>query len=707
MKVINLFLLTGLLAFYACNQESEITTNNTEDIKSVLTEDKNVIGKQDLKLESDVMTPEVLWSFGRLGDVQISPDKTKLLYGVSYYSKEENKGNRDLYIMNVDGAEKQRLTKTVGGEYNAVWYKDSDRIAFLSAASGSMQIWMMNIDGTNVTQISNIDGGITGFGFSPDFSRIFYTKEVKLDDNVADVHADLPQSSGRVITDLMYRHWDTWVDSYSHVFIADFKEGKIEEGTDVLEGEKFEAPMKPFGGIEQITFTPDGKQLAYTCRKKTGVEYSLSTNSDIYLYNIDRKTTTNLTEGLMGYDVNPIFTSDGKNMLWESMERDGYESDKNRLFILNFETNEMRYLTSKFDQNVGSVSLSEDDKYAYFVSDWHATDEIYKMDLATAEITKITEGVHNYRTVSQVGDRLISTRVSMSKPSEIYSVEESTGIAKELSLENREILSQLEMGKVESRWVTTTDNKQMLVWVIYPPHFDPNKKYPALLYCQGGPQGTVSQFWSFRWNFQMMAANDYIIVAPNRRGLPGFGQEWLEQISGDYGGQNMKDYLSAIDAVKQEPYIDEARLGAIGASYGGFSVYWLAGHHNKRFKAFISHDGMFNLEAQYLETEEMWFVNWDLGGSFWDKNNKTAQRSYANSPHKFVQKWDTPIMVVHSELDYRIVASQGMSAFNAAKLRGIPAKYLYFPDENHWVLKPQNGILWQREFYSWLDKWLK
>ena len=710
MKIINLFLITALIVLYSCNQNAEITdsqTSNTEANKPILTQDKTAIDKQDLKLESDVMTPEVLWSFGRLGDVQVSPDKTKLLYGVSYYSKEENKGNRDLYIMNIDGTGKQRLTKTVGGEYNAVWYKDSNSIAFLSAASGSMQIWIMNADGTNTKQVSDIDGGITGFGFSSDYSRIFYTKEVKLDDNVADVYPDLPQSSGRVIADLMYRHWDSWVDSYSHVFIADFKEGNIEPGVDVLEGERYETPMKPFGGIEQISFTPDGKQLAYTCRKKTGVEYTLSTNSDIYLYNIDTKTTTNLTEGMMGYDVNPIFTSDGKNMLWESMERDGYESDKNRLFILDFETNEMRYLTSKFDQNVGSVSISEDDKSAYFVSDWHATDELYKMDLHNAEITKITEGIHNYRTVSQVGDRLIATRVSMSKPNEIYSVEESTGIARELSLENHDLLSQLEMGKVESRWVTTTDNKQMLVWVIYPPHFDPNKKYPALLYCQGGPQGTVSQFWSFRWNFQMMAANDYIIVAPNRRGLPGFGQEWLEQISGDYGGQNMKDYLSAIDAVKQEPYIDENRLGAIGASYGGFSVYWLAGHHNKRFKAFIAHDGMFNLEAQYLETEEMWFANWDLGGPFWDKNNKIAQRTYANSPHKFVQNWDTPLMVVHSELDYRIVASQGMSAFNAAKLRGIPAKYLYFPDENHWVLHPQNGILWQREFFSWLDKWLK
>jgi len=700
MKIFNILLIAIVLVSCSGNKKEQEQTTEPKSTQVV-------ISKPDLKLESDVMTPEVLWSFGRLGGVQISPDKTKILYGVSYYSKEENKGNRELYTINIDGSDKKRLTETTVGEFNAVWCKDGKKIAFMSYETGEGQMWIMNADGSDRKQITTIKGGISAFGFSPDYTKVFYTKEVKLDDRVKDVYPDLEKSSGRVITDLMYRHWDTWVDTYSHVFIADFKNGKLEGNIDLLEGEKYECPLKPFSGIEQISWSANSKKIAYVCKKKTGVEYTLSTNSDIYLYDLETKETENLTEGMMGYDVNPVFTSDGKNMLWQSMERDGYESDKNRLFIMNLETKEKKYLTKNFDQNVGSISLSEDNKFAYFVSDWHATDELYKINLETAEIKKITEGVHNYRTVTQVGNKLIATRVSMSKPNEIYSVDEATGEATELSFENKDILAQLEMGKVESRWVTTTDNKQMLVWVIYPPHFDSTKVYPALLYCQGGPQGTVSQFWSFRWNFQMMAANDYIIVAPNRRGLPGFGQEWLEQISGDYGGQNMKDYLSAIDAVKKEPYIDENRLGAIGASYGGFSVYWLAGHHNKRFKAFIAHDGMFNLEAQYLETEEMWFVNWDLGGSFWDKDNKIAQRSYANSPHKFVQNWDTPIMVIHSELDYRIVASQGMSAFNAAKLRGIPAKYLYFPDENHWVLQPQNGILWQREFASWLDKWLK
>jgi dipeptidyl aminopeptidase/acylaminoacyl peptidase len=389
------------------------------------------------------------------------------------------------------------------------------------------------------------------------------------------------------------------------------------------------------------------------------------------------------------------------------MERDGYESDKMRLFIMDMKTKNKKDYTLNFDQNVHSLTWDDKSRNIYFTSDWHGSFDIYELDTKTERIRKITEGVHNYRSLAFAGDQLIATRQSMSMPTEIYSVNIKTGKDEQLSFENQELLDQLEMAKVEERWITTTDNKKMLTWIIYPPHFDKSKKYPTLLYCQGGPQSMVSQFWSYRWNFQMMAANGYIIIAPNRRGLPGFGQEWNEQISGDYGGQNMKDYFSAIDEMKKEPYIDGDKLGAIGASYGGFSIYWLAGHHDKRFKAFISHDGIFNLESQYLETEEMWFANWDMGGAYWDKSNKIAQNTFANSPHKFVDKWDTPIMVIHSEKDYRIVASQGMAAFNAAILRDIPAEYLYFPDENHWVLHPQNGILWQRRFFAFLDKWLK
>jgi dipeptidyl aminopeptidase/acylaminoacyl peptidase len=489
--------------------------------------------------------------------------------------------------------------------------------------------------------------------------------------------------------------------------VADFKNGKLENIVDLLEGEPFESPMKPFGGVEQLDWTPDGKTIAYTCRKKTGKEYALSTNSDIYFYNVESKKTENKTEGMMGYDINPTFSPDGKYMAWESMERDGYEADKTRLFVLNVETGEKTDYSTGFDQSSTNLSWAADSKTLYFVSCWHALTQLYRLDLATKKINQITSGVHDYAFVAEAGNKLVGMKHSMSQPDEIYAIDPQTGAETALTAVNKPILDQLALAKVEERWIKTTDNKEMLTWVVYPPHFDPSKKYPTILFCEGGPQSTVSQFWSYRWNFQQMAANGYIIVAPNRRGLPSFGQEWLEQISGDYGGQNMKDYLSAIDAVAKEPYVDKDKLGCVGASYGGFSVYWLAGHHEKRFKAFIAHDGMFNLEQQYLETEEMWFVNWDLGGPYWDRQNKIAQRSYANSPHLFVDKWDTPILVIHGEKDYRILASQGMAAYNAAVLRGVPAQLLIFPEENHWVLQPQNGILWQRVFKGWLDKYLK
>ncbi len=692
-KLSFIFSALALLFITSCNEKQEAS--------------QNIIGKHMIELESDIMTPEILWAFGRLGEVQVSPDNTTILYGVSYYSVEEDKSNRELFLIDIDGGNQKQITKTTGGEYGAVWRPDGKRIGYMSTSSGSMQLWEMDADGTNPRQVSYVEDGITGFIYSPDLTKVLFTKEVKIYETVKDANPDLDKTSGRLMTDLMYRHWDSWVDSFTHIFVASYDKGTLGEALDIMEGEPWDSPVKPFGGTEQITWSPDSKTIVYTSRKLEGKAYSTSTNSDLYAYNLENSETINLTEGMLGYDMNPTFSPDGTLLAWESMERDGYESDKSRLFVLDMLSGEKTYYTKDLDQNANGLSWSADGKSIYFISDWHATEEIYRLDIEDGKIDKITEGIHDYHSAVEAGDRLITTRVSMSKPQEIYSVNPVTGEAVELSFENKHLLDQLTFGEVTKRWVMTTDNKQMLVWVILPPHFDKNKSYPGLLYCQGGPQGTVSQFWSYRWNFQMMAANDYVIVAPNRRGLPGFGQEWLEQISGDYGGQNMKDYLSAIDNVKKEKWLDENRLGAVGASYGAFSVYWLAGNHEKRFKAFIAHDGMFNLEQQYLETEEMWFADWDLGGPFWDKSNKIAQRSYDNSPHKFVQNWDTPILVIHSELDYRIVASQGMSAFNAAILRGIPAEYLYFPNENHWILHPQNGILWQRTFYNWLDKWLK
>ncbi len=671
------------------------------------TADAPLIGKPAIELKSDLMTPEVLWSFGRLGEPELSPDKKTLVYGVTYYDVAQNKSNRELYSIGADGQNFKQITTTKFSEYQALWSPDGKKIGFMSSESGSMQAWEMNPDGSNRKQMTNIENGINGFKYSPDQKKILYTAEVSPENPQKALYEGLPKASGKIYNDLMYRHWDTWVQSYSHIFLADLTSEMITKGTDIMLNEPYESPLMPFGGMEQINWSPDGKVIAYTCRKKKGLEYAKSTNSDIYLYELESGKTANISEGMMGYDVAPVFSPNGKMVAWQSMERDGYESDKNRLFVYDFETKTKTDFTKNFDQNAESLAWSDDNKSIWFISDFHATDEIYRLDIADGKIAKITEGIHNYTGVIPAGDKLIATRMSMSMPTEIYSVDPATGKDSPITTTNKDLLEKITMAHIEQRWIKTTDNKDMHTWIIYPPHFDSTKKYPTLLYCEGGPQSTVSQFWSFRWNFQMMAANGYIIVAPNRRGLPGFGQAWNEQISGDYGGQNMKDYLSAIDAMTKESYVNKDKLGCVGASYGGFSVYWLAGNHNKRFKAFIAHDGMFNLESQYLETEEMWFVNWDLGGPFWDKNNKIAQRSFANSPHRFVQNWDAPILCIHGELDYRIVATQGMQAFNAAVLRGIPAELLYFPDENHWVLKPQNGILWQRTFFNWLDRWLK
>jgi len=660
------------------------------------------------QLTSDIMAPEVLWSFGRLGEPQVSPDGQTVIYTVTYYNIEENKPYRDIYSIPVSGGEPKNLTNSAGNEFNLVWRPDGEKIGFLSSASGSVQLWEMNPDGSKPKQISDITEGISGFDYSPDQSKIFYLKSVKLDESVTDLFPDLPKANARLENDIMYRHWDSWHDyTYNHIFVADYSKDKITGGKDILEGERFDSPNKPFGGNEQIAWSPDGKTLAYICKKKVGKEYAVSTNTDIYLYNVETGNTINFTSGMMGYDQNPVFSPDGKYLAWESMERDGYEADKVRLFVADLKTGEKKDYSGGFDQNAAGLNWSADGKSIYFISNIHATEEIHRLDLADGSIARLTDGIHDYNSVAIAGNKLIAEKVSMSNPAELYIVDPITGKDEALTAINKGILDQLTFGKVEERWLKTTDGKQMHTWVIYPPHFDPSKKYPTLLYNQGGPQGTVSQFWSYRWNFQMMAAKGYIIVAPNRRGLPGFGQEWNEQISKDYGGQNINDLLTAIDEVAKEPFVDKDKMGAVGASYGGFSVLYLAGNHEKRFKAFIAHDGIFNFEHMYTTTEEMWFVDWDYGGSYWEKTNAAAQRSYSFSPHKFVQNWDTPILIIQGEKDYRVPSEQGMAAFNAAVLKGVPAQMLYFPEENHWVLKPQNGILWQRVFFNWLDKYLK
>lgn len=660
------------------------------------------------RLTSGIMTPEVLWSFGRVAEPSVSPDGKSVVYTVTFYNIPENKSYRDLYLLDIGKKESVRLTDTPSGESSPQWRPDGKKIGYLSAASGVSQLWEMNPDGSQPVQVTNSETDISGFLYSPDQNRVLFIKSVKLDQDIHDLFPDLPKANARLESDLMYRHWDSWHDyTYNHLFVADYAGGKVSNEKDIMEGERFDSPMKPWGGTEEIAWSPDGKMLAYTCKKLTGKAYAISTNSDVYLYNTEDGKTSNFTEGMMGYDRKPRFSPDGSKIAWESMARDGYEADKVRLFVGDLKTGEKKDYSAGFDQNSENLCWSADSRSIYFISHFEATLQLFQLNLENNAIKRLTDGIHNYNSINRAGDQLVVEKVSMSQPAELCAVNPADGSETALTFTNKGIMDQLTMGKVEKKWITTTDNKQMLTWVIYPPDFDPNKKYPALLFCEGGPQNTVDQFWSYRWNFQMMAANGYIITAPNRRGVPGFGMEWLEQISGDYGGQNIQDQLSAIDDLAKESYVNKDKLGAVGASYGGFAVNYLAGHHNKRFKAFISHCGIFNFEQQYVTTEEMWFENFDMKGAFWEADNKAAQRSFSFSPHKYVQNWDTPILVIHGGNDFRIPYSQGMAAYNAAKLRDIPAWFLFFPEESHWVLKPQNGILWQRVFFQWLDKWLK
>ena len=668
--------------------------------------DEVIVERPDVTVQDGKLTPEVLMALGSVSSPVVSPDGSKVLYSVAFTSIEQNKSNAELWVMDIDGGNPVRLTQSPKSEYNAAWIDGGNKIAFLYPENGKMQIFVMNADGTGRQCVSSVEKGVDGFLFSPDGSKVLYISQVKWAKTVTDTYPDLDKANCHIVDDLMYKHWDEWVSTIPHPFIADFANGRVGEGTDIMEGEPYEAPMKPFGGIESFAWAPDGKSLVYVSRKKTGLEYSISTNSDLYQYDLATKTTRNLTEGMMGYDTAPAFSRSGNYLAWLSMEHDGYESDKNRIFVMEMASGKKTDLTADWDYTADGIAWADDEKSLYFTAPFQGCEPIFSINVETHKVDTVASGQYDYASIAPVAGGVITMRHSYLSPNEIFSVSKD-GETSQLTHVNDDLLAQLKPVTVEKRMVPTTDGKLMTTWVVLPPDFDPAKKYPAILYCQGGPQQAVSQFWSSRWNLRLMASQGYIVIAPNRRGLPGFGTEWNAQISGDYGGQNMKDYLSAVDYMKKEPYVDGSHIGAVGASYGGFSVYWLAGHHDNRFAALIAHAGIFNMEAQYLETEEMWFANWDMGGAPWDKNNKTAQATFATSPHKFVQNWNTPIMVTVGEKDYRILASQGMMAFNAARLRGVPTRMLVFPDENHWILQPQNALLWQREFFGWLDKWLK
>jgi len=667
-----------------------------------------IIEKRPLTITDGRFTPEVMLALGRVADYKLSPDGTRILYSVTYTDIVENRSVRQLFVMNSDGSENTQITHFAKSASCPVWWKDGSRIIYLQGG----KMYSMKPDGSDIRDVKQTPEEIEEFKFSPDFTKLMYTAQVQQAVRPTDDYPDLNTSTARHIKDLMYRHWDHFVETIPHTFVSQVESADgaviaIGEGKDILlpEEKDFELPTLPFGGLEQLDWSPDSRFIAYSCRKLKGKEYAFSTNTDIYLYDTSTGETSNLTEGMPGYDTDPVWSPDGKYIAWISMERAGFEADKQRLFIIDPATMVKKELSADFLYNVTSPVWQKDSKAIYYCSLVNALQALYVTDLEGVRRRITAEDCRfDFEGVIDDGEHLICANQSMGRPNEIVSVSKADGSFTQLTHENDDILAQIEPETYEERWITTTDGKKMHTWVVYPPHFDKEKVYPTMLFCNGGPQGTLSQSWSTRWNFKLMAQHGYIVILPNRRGTTAFGQEWTDQISGDYCGQNMEDYKSAARALKAEKYV--GKMGASGASYGGYSIYYLAGTHKGMFDAFLAHAGIFNQEQMYMMTEEMWFPHWDNGGAPWD-TNPTAVRHYANSPHKLIKNWDTPIMVTHGEMDYRVPVEQGMAAFNAAQMMGVPSEMILFPDENHWILKPQNAVHWHRAFYDWFDKWLR
>ncbi len=711
------------------------------------------IGKSDIVIENGHMTPEALLALGRLSDPQVSPDGTKILYGVSYTSTAENRSVRNLFVCNLDGTDTRQLTRSGKSINNARWTPDGKNIVFLMGG----QIWTAEYKDdalTNARQISDIEKGVGEFKLSPDGCKVMYISYVKSHvKSPEDCYSDLDKATAYEVDDLMYRHWDHTVMEIPHTFVADFNLNGIGEGTDILANETglYELPTEPFGGLEQLAWSPDSKYIAYSCRKLAGKKYAFSTNTEIYLYNIET-AGCGVIDMKGGYDTEPSWSPDGSMIAWISMERDGYEADKQRLMVADVEWAEadlprisnIRDITAGFKYNAAGPAWSADSKTIYFNSLTEGLQAMYEASFADGAwtINRLTAddqwydfGTPFHVTEDAEGRTFYTTWCSMDFPTELVALH--NGEYQQITNENEHILSQLAEHETEARMVRTVDGKDMLTWVLYPPQFDPSKTYPAITICLGGPQGTLSQGWSYRWNYRLMCSQGYVVVLPNRRGTTAFGQEWTEQISGDYPGLNMQDYLVAAKEVKAEPYVD--KMAACGASYGGYSVYYLCGTHGDVFDAFVAHAGIFNEEHMYMTTEEMWFPNFDngglheteiaprvgtdecpvgpagdgvtfggikQGGSPWSKLPK-AVRHYELSPHKLVTNWHTPLMVIHGGMDYRVPVDEGMAAYNAAQMMGVPSRLLIFPDENHWILKPQNALLWHREYFRWLDKWCK
>ncbi|TNF41633.1 MAG: S9 family peptidase [Bacteroidetes bacterium] len=651
----------------------------------------------DAEKAGGVLTPEILWKYGRIGSVVLSPDGSTVLYTVTNYDLPTEA--RTTCIFSVPAAGGDAVNLTPEGGSGPQWIEEGKKIAYI----GGDKIMTMNPDGAGKKEITGLQD-FEILSFSPAGDMVYFTRRVKLD-QTANEKYNLPNAKVRIIDDLMYRHWNSWHDySYSHVFTASFDGSAISNEKDIMPGQRFDAPDSPWFDEADLSWSPDGKYIAYSCKKLTGKAYTLSTNTDIYLYNVATGEEKNITEGNMGYDKVPVFSPDGSMIAYSSMEEDGYESDLERLFVYNIATGERKWVSEGWDYNVGNMQWNGTGEI-WFTSPYLGTQPVFSISLASGSVTRVTTGNYDMGSLQLKNNVLVAGIQSMARPTEVAKVEMADGQFSMITDVNGHIYESIKMGKSEERYIKTQDGKDLQMWIIYPPDFDPAKKYPALLYCKGGPQGPLGQSWSYRWNYQMMAANGYIVVAVNRRGNSGFGSEWREQISGDYGGKNMQDYLDGIDAMAKEPFVDKDRLGAVGASYGGYSVFYLAGIHNKRFKAFVSHCGVYNTIAEYGSTEEYWYPNKDYQGAPWDKPQPPGYNKF--SPHTMVDKWDTPILIITGANDFRIPYSQSLEAFNSAQLRGVPSRLLFFENEYHWVTKPQNAVIWQKEYFEFLDAYLK
>lgn len=660
------------------------------------------------------MSPELLWQLGRVSGGSLDPSGKTLLYGVRRYELSENKGDTDLWLVDLEGGEPRQLTSGPVSEGAVHWVETEAGMRLFHLASrgdeedATPQVWSLDPSTGNLLQVTDVEGGVANLKVSPTGDRIAFTVDVKLDQTVNDVFPDLPMADARIIDGLMYRHWNQWHDfKYSHVCTAPIQaDGTAGEMVDLMKGMRVDCPVPPFGGSEQFAFSSDGKHIAVTM--KIAANWAESTDSNVYLRPADGSGSfENLTAGMHGYDNNPVF-ADGLLYI-QSMERPGFEADRNRIMEIDLETRSMIELTEGLDQTTHGVTVSPDGASLYFQSEWRGTDQIFRLDRASKTTTQVTKGQYNYslRDITPDGKTLVLARQSMVRPWELGTQPAAGGEWKALTDVNGAIFKDLELPTVEARWTRSTDGESVHSWVIYPPGFDKDKQYPMLTYFQGGPQGQIGQWFSFRWNFHLMAAHgEYVIVAPNRRGLPGFGRKWNDDISKDWGGQAMQDILAVHDSMIAEPYIDPARVGGIGASFGGYTAYWMMGNAAERFAAIISHCGLFNLESMYGSTEELFFVNWDVGGPYW--RSEQAQASYDKfSPHRYVRSWKTPLLVIHGEKDFRVPITQGIEAFQAAQIEGVPSRFLYFPTEGHWVQSPQNGVVWHRVFFEWLEEHVK